>query len=282
MMKSKYFTLGILVLASIGVVFVSGCVQQAELPSEKIVFTPLAKLTDATEGSLYEYSFCEPDSARSGATCGGLAGATTDPTGGDPPYSFTHEFNSGFIPPGLALELNGLLRGTPTLPGNYTFGICANDGQNEVCKTVSLTVKPKSEEEIVVPDEFDVKISSLTCDWTVKIGDYGVKSDCVRIISKGTALGPVGARVELPILVWSDDKFDCGNWTHKTGALIAVGHTCVRKEGQPEATTWTVDTEGDNCPLKNYFNKNKSYSVKIYEDDDLYPEKEDRKNTQCQ
>jgi hypothetical protein len=128
----------------------------------------------------------------------------------------------------------------------------------------------------------DVKISSLTCDWTAKFGDYGVKSDCVRIIAKGTAQGPVGARVELPLLGWSDDKFDCGAWTHKTGALIAVGHTCVRKEGQPETTNWTVDTEGDDCPLKNDFNNNRSYSVKIYKNDNLDPEKEDRKNTLCQ
>jgi hypothetical protein len=284
MMKSKYFTLGILVLTIIGVVFVSGCVQQ---PSEKIIFTLPAELTEATGGMPYSYTFCEPDSARSGATCGELAGETTNPTGGNPPYSFSHQFDTGFIPPGLALELNGLLRGMPTLPGNYTFGICAKDTDgNEECQTTSLTVKPKSEEiipnETNPPETFDVKITSLTCDWTVKTGDYGVKSDCVRITSKGTAQGAVGARLELPILVWSDDKFDCGNWTLRTGALIAVGSTCVRKEGQPETTTWTVDTGGDDCPLKDYFNNDRSYSVKIYLNNDIYPQKEDAKNTQCQ
>lgn len=146
-------------------------------------------------------------------------------------------------------------------------------------KTPSPTVQPSPQ---VTAEMFDVKISSFTCNWTVKTNEYGTKSDCVRIISTGTARGPVGARVELPLLSWSDDKFDCGNWTHKTGALIAVGHTCVRKEGQPETTTWTVDTEGNDCPLKNYFNNNRSHSVKIYKNDELYPEKEDKKNTLCQ
>ena len=128
----------------------------------------------------------------------------------------------------------------------------------------------------------DVKISSLNCSWNVKIGNYGAKSECVRAIAKGTAKGQVGARLELPILIWSDDKFDCGDWTLSKGALIAVGSTCRRKEGQPETTTWTVDTEGNECPTKNYFNNNRSYSAKIYLNNDLYPQKEDRKNTQCQ
>ena len=131
------------------------------------------------------------------------------------------------------------------------------------------------------PIIFNAKIDSLTCKWFVKTGDYDVKSNCIQIISKGTAQGPIGARLELPILAWSDDKFDCGVWTHKTGALVAVGHTCFRTEGQPEQTNWTVDTGTDKCPLKNYFNSDRSHSIKIYEKDSLYAEKEDSKNVQC-
>lgn len=132
----------------VGILFISGCIEQQPIvpPSEKIIFTPLAELPEATEGVPYSYTFCEPDSARSGATCGELAGATTNPIGGNPPYSFSQQFGSGFIPPGLGLELNGLLRGTPTLPGKYTFGICVKDLKDEVCRTTSLTVKPKSEQ----------------------------------------------------------------------------------------------------------------------------------------
>ena len=128
---------------------------------------------------------------------------------------------------------------------------------------------------------FDVKINSLTCTWSVKTGDYGAKSDCVRIISSGTAQGPVGARLELPILAWSDDKFTCSNWTLKSGALIAVGSTCRRSAGQPESTIWTVDTGGDNCPLKDYFSKSITHTVKIYNDDDLTPQKVDNETAAC-
>ncbi|MFH2106890.1 MAG: hypothetical protein ABII22_06540 [Candidatus Micrarchaeota archaeon] len=64
---------------------------------------------------------------------------------------------------------------------------------------------------------------------------------------------------------------------HKTGALVAVGHTCVRKQGQPEAINWTVDTEGNDCPLKEYFSSSRAYRVKIYNSDDLEPKKEDEK-----
>lgn len=135
------------------------------LVSEKIVFTPPPELPEATEGTPYPpYSFCEPDSARSGATCGGLAGATTNPYGGKPPYSFSHQFGVGFIPTGLTLELNGLLRGTPTLPGKYTFGVCVTDLYEEVCKTTFLIVKPKSEQIEEQIEEQPEKVSP-----TVKI-----------------------------------------------------------------------------------------------------------------
>jgi hypothetical protein len=128
---------------------------------------------------------------------------------------------------------------------------------------------------------FDVKINSLSCKWTVKTGDYNVKSDCVRVISNGTARGPVGARLELPILSWSDDKFTCGSWTLRKGALIAVGSTCVREAGQPESTAWRVDTEGDNCPIKSYFATSITHTVKIYNDDDLTPKAQDSETAGC-
>lgn len=74
----------------------------------------------------------------------------------------------------------------------------------------NITVAPPAKQE--TPEIFDVGVSSLICSWTVKTNEYGVKSDCVRIIAKGIVQGPVGARVELPILSWSDDAFDCGLW----------------------------------------------------------------------
>jgi len=139
------------------------------------------------------------------------------------------------------------------------------------------TVPPTTPEAEI----FDVNVNPLNCTWTVKIGDYNVRSDCVRISSRGTARGPVGARLELPILSWSDDRFNCGAWTLKSGALVAVGSTCVRGAGQPETTTWTVDTGGDDCPLKDYFNNERSHRVKIYRDNEVTPQDEDSKSVVC-
>ena len=174
-------------------------------------------------------------------------------------------------------------------------GCVQQPGGEPVTPTASPTVSPPTTIPVTTPsvspptvppttpatETFDVTMNPLNCTWTVKIGDYNVRSDCVRISSKGTARGPVGARLELPILAWSDDEFTCGAWTLKKGALIAVGSTCVRGAGQPETTTWTVDTGSDNCPLKDYFDNERSHTVKIYNDDDLTPQKEATKSVVC-
>ena len=133
--------------------------------------------------------------------------------------------------------------------------------------------------EPVVQEVFDVKINSFTCEWRVKTGDYGVKSDCVTIIANGTAEGPLGARLELPIASWSNDKFDCGAWTLRGGAFLTVGSTCIHEEGQPENTGWEVVAEG--CPLKDYYDNKRAYSAKLYKDDEMQPVKQDRKEVVC-
>jgi len=147
--------------------------------------------------------------------------------------------------------------------------------------TAPTTLPPPPPPPTTPAATFGVKISSLTCTWTVKTGDYNVKSDCVRIISSGTAEGPVGARLELPILAWSTDKATCGNWTLRSGALIAVGSTCRREAGQPESTTWKVDTGSDNCPLKSYFATSITHTPKIYNDDEVNAQAQDTQTAGC-
>lgn len=100
-----------------------------------------------TVGGSYEFHFCEPPSAISGATCGALADTTTDPRGGTSPYSFIKK--SGFLPPGMTLELNGTLSGSPTQTGTYNFWLCAKDLYGgEGCQNLAVVVK-KAEETIV-------------------------------------------------------------------------------------------------------------------------------------
>jgi hypothetical protein len=134
---------------------------------------------------------------------------------------------------------------------------------------------------------FDIKISSLTCTLTdiIKGGAFPYVVTYNRVIVSGTAQGPVGALVELPILGWSDDVWDCGDWTLTTGAYIAVGCTCTREEGQPETTTWAIDTGGEETGGYER-GETESYVAKIYSKDlfaeNLVPRKEDKASTVCQ
>ncbi|MFH2028961.1 MAG: LamG-like jellyroll fold domain-containing protein [Nanoarchaeota archaeon] len=121
-----------------------------------------------------------------------------------------------------------------------------------------------------------VIITSFTCNWNSNT------NNCFRAVVKGTARGPVGTRLELPILVWSDDNFDCGSWKHSTGALVTVGHTCSRREGDPDTMNWTVDTGGNECPAKYGFSNNRKYTVKVYKDNEIYPLAQDNKSVTCQ
>ncbi|MDW8412838.1 MAG: putative Ig domain-containing protein [Acidobacteriota bacterium] len=50
---------------------------------------------------------------------------TITASGGTAPYTFT--LISGTLPPGLTLSTGGILSGTPTAPGNYTFTVRATD-----------------------------------------------------------------------------------------------------------------------------------------------------------
>ena len=148
-------------------------------------------------------------------------------------------------------------------------------------QSAGLSILPQATPTPQATGAFDVIINSLTCTWSVKTGAYNVKSDCVRVISNGTAKGPVGARLELPILEWSDDTFDCGSWTYKAGALIAVGGTCTRGANQPESTAWKVDTGGNECPTKSYFASSITHTVKIYNDNEITPQDTDSQTAKC-
>lgn len=74
------------------------------------------------------------------ATVGNAYSTTFTATGGDRPYLFG---SPGGLPPGLTLGLNGVLSGTPTQAGTYTFTVQVSDaGLFTVSATRTVTVKP--------------------------------------------------------------------------------------------------------------------------------------------
>lgn len=69
---------------------------------------------------------------------------TLTATGGTAPYTWT--LASGQLPPGLSLAPNsGVLSGTPTTSGNYSFGVSVSDsGSQSTTTTVTVTISAAS------------------------------------------------------------------------------------------------------------------------------------------
>jgi len=65
-----------------------------------------------------------------GATLNAPYSQTLVAAGGSPPYSWS--IASGSLPPGLALNSSGLISGTPTTPGAFTFNVQLSDALNTV------------------------------------------------------------------------------------------------------------------------------------------------------
>jgi Putative Ig domain len=66
---------------------------------------------------------------------------TLQATGGTNPYTWL--VTGGSLPPGLILSNGGVLSGTPTTSGNYTFVVTATDSSNlQGSKTIIMTVLP--------------------------------------------------------------------------------------------------------------------------------------------
>lgn len=116
-------------------------------PSTPTSSTPPLQFTAPTAlsgdaGTSFSYSFCRPSLSSTSALCDS---SSTNPTGGQPPYSFQLDSGSS-LPAGLRLNLNGILNGTPTTATPTTssgsqFSVCAVDlARNSVCRPVVITI----------------------------------------------------------------------------------------------------------------------------------------------
>ncbi len=92
-----------------------------------LIFTAVAALPQATVGVPY-----------SGSVVGSILGGTS-------PYHYqTDTLDAGAPPPGMILNPNGHLTGTPAAAGVYSFSVCATDsaGETTACEPTSITVAP--------------------------------------------------------------------------------------------------------------------------------------------
>ena len=116
------------------------------------------KLPDAQIGDFYEYSFCNPQVK---FNCG--KEDTINPTGGNPPYTFTVSGQ----PMGLIIQSNGVLSGTipeELTEKTYTLDVCAKDiVGSQSCGKVPLQLIKKEE--------------VFKTDWTIQIEGTGSYSD---------------------------------------------------------------------------------------------------------
>lgn len=221
-------------------------------PQESGIFLGEGNFEPLIIGNSYSISFCMPESARSGATCGGLAGETQTPVGGSPPYSLVK--GSGFLPPGMSLELNGLLSGAPTTAGTYNFKICAKDlKMNQGCQNYVLVVKEETllvDEETIGAADLDMIIDSATCVPEYQ-DDYG--RHVFNISLSGTASGPIDSyfsfgssepderyTVSEPysILTHTVAKVKTDSWTGESRDYRDMSN--VRAKGDPATTSWEM------------------------------------------
>jgi len=88
-----------------------------------------------------------PLSFSGGALAGGYENDSyvfsLSPSGGSPPYSFSFAPASGPLPPGLSLNSNGFISGTPTTNGTFDFSIRVTDQTTQVDAACSITILPR-------------------------------------------------------------------------------------------------------------------------------------------
>jgi hypothetical protein len=205
-----------------------------------LTFNAPTEIDPAPLGAWYSYSFCRP-------TPTGLCGtfpATTNPTGGNPPYHFQLGTGVGFPPIGISLSLNGILSGTPSIPGLRAFSVCAVDlSANSICRNVSLNVTEPPTVAFTVNPVTVAPGQSFTLTWTTtnatSVFINGVRqpvsgSVALSIAAAGTyaytltASGPGGtttARVTVTV-TGGGSGYTYANWNCNGGpqCISVMGH----------------------------------------------------------
>jgi len=137
-------------------------------------------------------------------------------------------------------------------------GDCDGNGYCIVLMNSNWNVKAIFISEIA--QDIVLTIDGHGCFWETTTDSYGEQTECLAISARGTAKGQVGARIQLLPLAWDDDVYHCSNWTW------SEGNYCYRAEGQEETTIWSIANRSEECPVRELWNNNMKYTVRLYSD----------------
>ncbi|MCC6537919.1 MAG: putative Ig domain-containing protein [Bryobacterales bacterium] len=147
----------------------------AQVFSNEVLFTIFAGVTISSSCPL-------PTAIR-----GRVYEASVLPSGGEPPYLWS--LPAGALAPGLALSANGVISGTPTTAGEFSFTLRVTDRQNNsAVKPCSLRVVDSSDGQTLFITQLDPSgVLAGAADINLRIRGDGFAANSVAVWNVGTA-----------------------------------------------------------------------------------------------
>ena len=175
--------------------------------------------------------------------------------GGTPPYTFAYSQNSisfPMFPPGMTASASGLISGTPTSTGNYSFYATVTDNAGHSYKTsYSLTVNNSSAASgfaIVTPPPFGLSVGigndiglstngSSTYTWSLQAGSL---PPGMTLSPDGTISGAGSAPGTFNFTIRATDNTNSGNFADCQYSVVIAPMQLNFQSGVPPVATLGV------------------------------------------